>query len=135
MTLNWIGVFVAAAVGMAIGFAWYSPVLFAKPWARLSGIDCSKMGAGQKKGMGLVFAAAFVVCLAMAAAIEFIIWRMGLWTLSGALRLGFLLWAGFIAPVMLSSVLWEKKPLALYLINAGHYLVVVEVMAAILLIL
>lgn len=131
--ISWTGVLVASVVAMVIGFTWYSPALFAKPWSKLTGIDGS--GGGKKGGRGLTIFAAFLTCVVTATAIEFLVWRMGIWTLSGALRLGFLLWIGFVAPMMAGAVLWEKKPAALYLIDAGHYLVVIEAMAALLLIL
>ena len=37
--VNWLAILVASIASMAIGFLWYSPVLFAKPWTRLMGID------------------------------------------------------------------------------------------------
>ncbi len=132
--VHWIGVLVASVVAMVIGFTWYSPALFAKPWSKLTGIDCSGKEGGKKKGMGRVLAVAFILNVMTATAIDFIIRRMGIWTLDGALKLGFLLWIGFVAPAMLSAVLWEKKPFALYLINVFHCLVVLEAMSAILLI-
>ena len=45
---------------------------------------------------------------------------------------GFWIWLGFLATTMIGSFLWEDKPFTLYLINVGHYLVVLLVMGAIL---
>ena len=37
--LNWLAVLVAAISTMVVGFLWYSPLLFAKPWMREMGYD------------------------------------------------------------------------------------------------
>jgi len=49
-----------------------------------------------------------------------------------ALQVGFWLWLGFIATVMLGTILWEKRPFGLYVLNAGHYLIVLLIMSIIL---
>ena len=37
--LNLLAVLVAAISTMVVGFVWYSPILFAKPWMREMGYD------------------------------------------------------------------------------------------------
>lgn len=129
--IHWMRVLVAAVAAMGIGSVWYSPLMFAKTWAKLSGIDCSKMKAG-KKGMVLSYASTFVVCLLMAVAIHILLEELGVRSVLGSMKLAALLWLGFVASVMSGSVIWEKKPVALYLINAGHYLVTIVTMTLIL---
>ncbi|MBI3026774.1 DUF1761 domain-containing protein, partial [Candidatus Woesearchaeota archaeon] len=46
--------------------------------------------------------------------------------------LGFWVWIGFLATTQIGMVLWEGKPIKLYIINTLHYLVVLAVMSAIL---
>jgi hypothetical protein len=60
-----------------------------------------------------------------------IAWQVYDWV--GAVNLGLWCWVGFAAPVMLGQVLWEQKPVRLYLINACYWLVSFVVMALILL--
>jgi hypothetical protein len=57
---------------------------------------------------------------------------LGASDVSTGLISAFWFWAGFVAPITLSPVLWEKKPWMLWVINAGYYLVLMLVMAAIL---
>lgn len=52
---------------------------------------------------------------------------------AGALQLGFFCWIGFCAPTLLGQVLWDQKPVRLYLINAFYWLVSFFVMALVLL--
>lgn len=39
MKVNLLAVLVSAIATMVVGFLWYSPVLFAKPWMREMGYD------------------------------------------------------------------------------------------------
>jgi len=39
MGVNLLAVLVAAVATMIVGFLWYSPLLFAKPWMTLMGYD------------------------------------------------------------------------------------------------
>jgi len=52
---------------------------------------------------------------------------------AGALELGLWCWVGFCAPTLLGQVLWDQKPVRLYLIDAFYWLVSFLVMALILL--
>ena len=58
--------------------------------------------------------------------------NLGAATLVEGFVVAFLLWLGFIATSMLNSVIWEGKPVELYTIGIGHYLVVFLAMSAIL---
>ena len=35
--INWLAIIAAVAINMVIGAIWYSPVMFAKDWAKLTG--------------------------------------------------------------------------------------------------
>ena len=48
------------------------------------------------------------------------------------MKVGFAVWLGFVTTVQLTSVLFAKQPLKLYLINTGYQLVCYLVMGAIL---
>ena len=43
----------------------------------------------------------------------------------------FMAWLGYIATVMIGTVLWEGKPVKLYLIKSIHYLVLMLITSAI----
>lgn len=53
-------------------------------------------------------------------------------TVMEAVTLGFWIWLGFLATSQIGSVLWEQKPVKLYLLNTLYYLVNLCVMAVIL---
>lgn len=61
--VNFSAVGVAAIASMVIGFLWYSPLLFAKPWMKYSKLDEKKLKPAQKempKTYGISFIASLI---------------------------------------------------------------------------
>ncbi|MGA8765091.1 MAG: DUF1761 domain-containing protein, partial [Candidatus Sulfotelmatobacter sp.] len=57
MGLNVWAVLVGALATMVVGFLWYSPLLFAKPWMVLMGYDPNDKAkqAEMQKGAGMMY--------------------------------------------------------------------------------
>jgi hypothetical protein len=53
-------------------------------------------------------------------------------TMSDGIMIGFWVWFGFVATIMLGSITWEGKPPRLYYLNAGYQLVNLLIAGAIL---
>jgi Protein of unknown function (DUF1761) len=127
-------VLIAAASTMIVGFLWYSPLLFAKPWTILMGYDPSdraKMDE-MRKGAGKLYGMAFLASLVSAFVLAKII---AVTTVNSALygmKIGFAVWLGFVTTVQLTDMLFGRRPQKLYLINTGYQLVCFLVMGAIL---
>lgn len=133
-SVNYLAVFAAAVASVIIGFLWYGP-LFGKQYMALMGLDKKKLNEAKKKGMGKAYALAYLTSLIMAyVLVQFISYARAS-TIADAAVLGFWLWIGFFATTQLGMVLWENKPIQLYVINTLHYLVTLIVMAAILVVL
>ena len=62
----------------------------------------------------------------------FLSFYIGLIGFAAGLKVGFLSWLGFIAPVTLGSVLWEGKSWRLWFLMNSYYLVALLVMGSIL---
>jgi hypothetical protein len=133
--INYLAVLVAAIVAIVLGFLWYGP-FFGKPWMKLMGITPEKMEEGKKKGMGGTYAMMTVTTLLMSFVLSHALvfaatyldesgWYAGVMT-------GFWNWLGFVVPVSMGSVLWERKPWKLWCINAGYYLVSMMLMGIVL---
>ncbi len=120
--LNYGAIVVAALFHMVLGWAWYS-VLFGKAWMKLMKIDVKKVEKAQKKGMGKSYMIMSVAALLMSYILAHFIKYTGSVTAIEGLQAGFWLWLGFIATVMVNSVLWEERPWKLYLLNVVYYLV------------
>jgi hypothetical protein len=128
--LNWVAIIVAAFAYFILGALWYSKVLFAKRWIADNKIDINDPNA--KKGMGLMFGGSFVLMFVQCLAIAILAERIDIvgdgW-MSG-LKLGALTGCCFSAASVGINYLYEKKPLSLFLINAG-YAIVGNIIAAI----
>jgi len=134
MGINLWSVLVAAIATMVVGFLWYSPLLFARPWMVLMGYDPEDKAklAEMQKGAGKMYALSFVASLVSAVVLAKII---AITTVSSALygmKIGFAVWLGFVTTVQLTSVLFARQPVKLYLINTGYQLVCYLAMGAIL---
>jgi len=134
MGINLWSVLAAAVATMVLGFLWYSPLLFAKPWMILMGYDPEDKAklAEMQKGAGKMYGMSFAASLVSAAVLAKII---AITTVNSALygmKVGFAVWLGFVTTVQLTSVLFAKQPAKLYLINTGYQLVCYLAMGAIL---
>mgnify|MGYP001589158455 CR=1 FL=1 len=76
----------------------------------------------------IAFIGAFVTNFVLAHFIDYVQAQ----TIVDAIQAAFWIWLGFIAPLLLSSVLWENKSMKLYLINAFQYLFALIIAAIIL---
>jgi Protein of unknown function (DUF1761) len=134
MGVNLWSVLVAAVATMILGFLWYSPLLFAKPWTVAMGYDPNDKAKMDevRKGAGKLYGITFVASLISAFVLAKII---DVTTVNSALygmKIGFAVWLGFVTTVQLTSTLFKKRPIKLYLIDTGYQLVCYLAMGAIL---
>ncbi|TSC98728.1 MAG: integral membrane protein [Parcubacteria group bacterium Greene1014_20] len=132
MELNYSAIVVASLVYFVLGAFWYSPVLFAKPWMKMLGFSGGPMTEDQKKGMmrGMFFG--FISYIVMVGILDYYLYMLGVSNAASGAFHGLLMGLGFIATTGLASVLWEKRPLALYLINVTYPILGLAIAGAIL---
>src|SRR5437773_10521881 len=120
--VTYLPVLVAAVAAFVLGWLWYSPLLFFKPWMRLRGMDPVAAMAGAKMPAGkLVIELARWLVLAYVIA-RFVA-RLGVSSWMGAVHFGVVLWIGFPVVLLTGSVLWERVPWTVAAIHAGDWLV------------
>jgi uncharacterized protein DUF1761 len=132
--VNLWAVLVAAISTMIVGFLWYSPMLFAKPWTVLMGYDPNdkaKMDE-MRKSAGKSYAISFIASLVAALVLGKIIDVTSVQSPLYGMKIGFAVWLGFVTTVQLTAKLFGNQPTKLYLINTGYQLVCYLVMGAIL---
>ena len=135
--VNYLAVLACGVAAMGIGFLWYGP-LFGKQWSALMGwgeMTPEKMAEMQKSARpayAITFIGSLIMAFVLAHSIVFASTYLGESGLSAGLQSGFWNWLGFIAPVTIGVVLWDKKPWKLWFINVGYYLVQLLVMGVIL---
>ncbi len=128
--VNILIVLVAAIAGFIISTLWYS-IFFGKKWMKLTGISAEDAEKMKKEGGGKEMVLGFVSTFIMAYVLGYVLSLAGVVDAGGATILAAILWLGFIGTITLGSVLWEKKPFGLYLLNNEHNLLVLIVMSII----
>ncbi|HVY35744.1 MAG TPA: DUF1761 domain-containing protein [Candidatus Paceibacterota bacterium] len=120
-------VIVAAAVAIVLGFLWYGP-LFGKKWMALMGISKPEaMTPEVKKQMMKSYFFLTISSLVAAGVLGHFFAYGAAFTgkagFAAALCIGFWVWIGFAGPITLGSVLWERKPWKLWILNNAYYLI------------
>jgi len=131
ITVTFWPILAAGIANVLIGWIWYHPKIFGSAWMRMSGITPEVAEQGKKR-MPLMAFVAFLASMVVAYVMNYFGIAWGVYDWIGAVELGFWCWIGFAAPALLGSVLWEQKPLKLYLINALYWLVSFIVIAVVL---
>lgn len=127
-SLNLVAVLVAGLAAFILGSLWYSPLLFGDVWMKMAGVKKTK----KNKLMWLKFLIYLIGQLVMAFVLAHILIFAAAVTYVEALITAFWLWLGFIAPITLGSVLWEKKSINLFALNNAYNLIALGLMACIL---
>ncbi|MGB1286672.1 MAG: DUF1761 domain-containing protein [Aggregatilineales bacterium] len=128
--LNIVAILIAAAVEVVIGAVWFNaPFAFNKPW--LAGIGkTAEQVAEDASPISIVAAIVGALITALILAI-FLQW-MGVDTLINGALVGVLIALGFSANTAFIKDRFETRPVSLSLINAGHDVVILGLMGAIL---
>jgi Protein of unknown function (DUF1761) len=132
--VNLLAVLVAAISTMIVGFLWYSPILFAKPWMREMGYDPEDKARikEMQKSAGPAYAGSFVASLISAFVLALFFHWLRVSGIHYGLVTSFHVWLGFVATVQFTDALFQKKSMKLFAINTGFQLLCFLVMGAIL---
>ncbi len=132
ITINYLAVLLSAISAMVIGGLWYSPLVFGNVWMKLANITEKQIKEAKKKGMTKSYILMFFSTVVMSYVLAHFVKYMQITTVGNALKLAVWIWLGFITTILISSVLWEGKPVKLYFLNISHYLITLIVMTIIL---
>lgn len=132
-SVSFFSILLAGIVSVGIGMLWYHPRVFGGAWMRMTNITPETVERGKRRMLPLALVG-LVASMLIAWVMNSLGVALGVYDWVGAIfELALWCWLGFAAPVMLGSVLWEGRPLKLYLINALYWLVSFVAMALILL--
>ena len=131
-------VLVAAIVAYLIGWAWYSPILWQKPWMAARGDTGENWNTEGKKEMPKIMFYGFVNTLLMSFVIAVFLALTGVETLMQSLQVALLLCFGFVVTVKFNDLLytahpphWGRRAQVLFLIDAGYQIVLFLVVSGI----
>lgn len=128
--INYLAVLAAAVAHFLLGWLWYGP-LFGKSWMAMMGITPESMKSMKMSAITAMiggFITSFVTVYVLANFVAL----LGIMEAMEAMLLAFWVWLGFYATTLAGAVLWENKPVKLYVLNASYYLVGLTIAAAIL---
>ena len=132
--VNYLAVLAAAVASMAVGFAWYSPMLFGKQWIKLTGRTNADLER-EKKEMSKTYGISFLLALVTAYVLSHVMFLsenfFNYTRLSTGLTSAFWMWLGFIMPVQVTEVLFGGKKWKLFGINTGYQLISLLAMGAV----
>lgn len=125
--VNYLAVLVAAVASFFVGWPWY--MYFGKTWARALGKDPDNPPKPEPKP----FIVLGLCLLLMAYVLAGVIGHLGKdqVTFSNGILSGLFIWAGFVVTTMGVNHVFQGQKLVLTLIDAGHFLIVLMVMGAI----
>ena len=115
MTINYLAILIAAFSAFMLGGLWYSPLLFARPWMRLSGQSEETLKAGSP---AVIFGGAFL--LSLIAAFVFAMFLGPAPGVQFATQAGFAAGLGWVAASLGILYLFDRRPLGHWLINGGY---------------
>jgi hypothetical protein len=113
--INFLAVFVAWIIHIVLGLIWFRPELFGKEWGRLTGKELKPA----KKWILPGFMGHLFMIFVLSIFIKLSNSNNGL----NGLLIGLLMWIGFIVPMEIGELVWEKIPFRLFLIRTGNQLV------------
>jgi hypothetical protein len=116
--VNWLAVALCAVMSLVLGGIWYSPMLFGKAWQKAAGLSDEQAKSGN---MAMIFGLAFLASLIAAAVFAMFLGKS--MTLGGSTAAGFSAGLCWVAASYGISYLFERRPLALWLINGGYHTV------------
>jgi uncharacterized protein DUF1761 len=125
--LSW-AMLVAAIIRLVVGGVWFSPIAFAEPWRRLVGLSEDQMKAGMPKALAADVLGSLIMAFVLAHAVVY----AGATNFAQGAAVGFFNWLGFVAVIQFTAVLYEQRPLRLFLYQSGFNLVALALMGALL---
>lgn len=124
--INYIAVLAAAVAGFVFGAAYYTAL--GKQWMAAAGLKADDVD--RKNPVPFIVAA--IAQLVLAYMLAGLLGHLGDVTLQSALITAAFVWVGFIVTTMAVNHRFQSAPVALTVIDCGHWLGVLLVMAVVL---
>jgi len=125
--VSYLAIVIAAVAAWLAGAVWYG--VLAKPWVAAQGKTMEQFKAEQAAYAPFVIV--FVAELVMAWMLAGVLGHLGQVTARGGVISGLFLWLGFVVTTLCANYAFGGRSLKLAAIDAGHWLLVLLVMGAI----
>ncbi len=128
IVVDTVAVLVAGIAAFVVGMIWYSPMLFGKQYMKMVGMTEKEMKAGKSRMMPMMIQT-LVISIITAYVFAHILGFSGAATLMEGILGAFWVWLGFFATTHYLGVLYERKSMQMWFIQAGYSLVSLVAMA------
>lgn len=119
MKHNHLAIWILVVLHMALGFLWYSPLLFLNPWAAGFRLDVATMAAPNPMAFAFVIGGAAL----SGYVASWLIQKLGVADLAGAAKLALLLWIGPVLAALAPHYLFGQIGLGALAIDLANTLV------------
>lgn len=126
--LNYLAIFITAALAMVIGALWFSELLFGKLWMVLVGKKMEDLQKSSNIGYVVAFGGALLSAFVMGHFIKY----ANATTWDAGLRTAVWAWLGFTLTSIVTNYMFAGRSWKLALIDAGYFLVTFSIMGMIL---
>lgn len=124
--VNLVSVLAGSLIAIALGFIWYSPLMFGNVWIRILKLDrLSKKE--MSKDMPLTMSFMVFNTITVGYILNILLQSMGTVDLFGSYFMTAVLWATLVGGVLVSNGLFSKTRKKVILIDAGYRLVMLLV--------
>jgi hypothetical protein len=130
MTILWadIGpVVVAVSLRQAISLIWWSPLMFARQYAALSGVTMDEF----RRRWPWVFGVDTVGAVFTALALRYVIDKLGATSLLGGVGIGLMIWFAFNVVTRASLTLYARRPMQLYGMTTAFFGITMALMGGV----
>ncbi len=124
LTINPLAVLVAAIVHAGIGLLWFMPKFFGNAWVELTGKEM--------KPASRWIAAGLIGHLVMTVVLAVILKLADVTNIVGGIVIGVIVCIGFVVPLEIGELIWEKIPFKLFMIRVCNQLVGLSIAGSIL---
>ena len=132
MKIKYPAVIVATLAHYILGGLWYSPLLFGNKFLQIINWSPAKIAEMGNQSHAKELAIAFVLSLVLVYVLAHFVQYTKATNAMAGIQTAFWLWLGFVVTTQLPTVLFEQRPLGLFLINVGYQFVGCAIAGAIL---
>ena len=123
MKIKYPAVIVATLIHFILGGLWYSPLLFGNKFIQFIGWSPAKLDEIGNQSHAKEYVIAFLTSAVLVYILAHFVQYTGAKGIAGGMQTGLWLWLGFVVTTQLATVIFEQRPLGLYLLNVGYQLV------------
>jgi hypothetical protein len=132
MKIKYPAVIVAALAHYILGGLWYSPLLFGNKFLQIINWSPEKIAEMGNQSHAKELIIAFVLSLLLVYILAHFVQYTKATTAMAGIQTAFWLWLGFVVTTQLPTVIFEQRPLGLFLINVAYQFVGCAIAGAIL---